>query len=737
MLSGFLRIVVAISLALLITPATAQERAACESTSARQRAEDSLLERFGAGNPDVIELQVGEIEVALGDRPTASMSGGVLLRRGNRMAGAESASFDQDRRAINLTGDVRYEDPDSLVLSDSAEFAYEEGRIRFEGAEFEVGPTNARGAAGVLEINREGRLQLADVSYSTCPPESPDWIIEAGGIELDTREGVGEARNVRLRFKGIPILYTPYLSFPITDARKTGVLTPEIGSTGRSGNELSVPFYWNIAENYDATFYPRLLTDRGVRVGAEFRYLFENSDGILEAEYLPDDNKFGNNRHQLRYRNQTFFADGWRNLIDIRDVSDNQYFEDLGGSLSIASITHLNRSVAFDFLGDTWSVYGQVQEYETIDSAILPEDKPYRRLPQIYARGFWPDSALSLTYGMYSELVYFDRDVGVTGWRFNAVPEVSMPVENAGWFAVPAVRLDYTRYDLQDTAPGQDDEPDRTVPIASFDAGLMLERLIDTGERRIQTLEPRVLYIHVPYREQSELPVFDTIVPDLNLVQLFRKNRFLGVDRIADTDQVSVGVTSRIIDVDSGRELLSATIGQALYLSEQGVALPGDTPITSDSSDYIAEMRFLLYENLNFDVGYQWGAGNGDTTQSEARLQYRPHSNKILNLAYRFRRDSLEQADVSWSWPLSQSWSFVGRYNFSIRDDEVLEQFYGLEYESCCWGLRFVARRYISTRDGTQDSSIGLQLVLKGMSSVGTAADRLLERGILGYSPTL
>ena len=703
----------------------------------RELARGSLLDQFGVGDPDVIELQAGEFEAALGDAPTASMSGGVVLRRGNRLAGAETASIDAERRALLLTGGVRYEDPDSLVLSDSAEFAYESGRIRFEGAEYEVGQTNARGAADVLEINQDGRLQLAEVSYTTCPPESNDWIIEAGEIELNTQTGVGAARSVRLRFQGVPILYTPYLSFPITDARKSGVLTPEIGSTGRSGNELSIPYYWNIRENYDATITPRLLTDRGLQIATEVRYLLQNSDGKLEVEYLPDDNKFNDNRHLLRFGHQTLFAGGWRNQIDLTDVSDNQYFEDLGGSLSIASITHLNRSVAFDFFSDSWSLLGRVQDFQTIDSAIQPEDEPYQRLPQIYARGYWPDSLLGLSYGLDTELVYFDRDVGVTGWRLNAAPEVALPFEKPGWFVIPAVRLDYTRYDLQDITPGQDEQPSRTVPIASLDTGLYLERSMKSAERRVQTLEPRLLYVHVPFREQSDLPVFDTIVPDLNLVQLYRKNRFLGVDRIADTDQLSVGVTSRIIDVDSGRELMSATIGQALYLSEQRVTLPGESPVVSDSSDYIAEVRFLLYENLNFDVGHQWSGGDGGTTQSEARLQYRPQSNKVLNLAYRFRRQSLEQGDVSWSWPLSQTWNFVGRYKYSFRDDKALEQFYGLEYESCCWGLRLVGRRFISTRDGTRDSSIGLQLVLKGMTSVGTKADRLLERGILGYSPTL
>lgn len=738
MLSGQIRASVGLSLALLTSLAGAQERSACEAPSARESAQESLLERYGVSDSDVVELQAGEVEASLGVRPTASMTGGVVLRRGNRLAGAESARYDPDNRALHLDGDVRYEDPNSLVLSDSAEFAYESGRIRFEGAEFEVGPDNARGAANVIEINQEGRLQLGQVSYTTCPPQSNDWIIQAGDIELDTRSGIGKAHNVKLKFQGVPILYTPYLSFPITDARKSGILTPEIGSTGRSGNELSVPYYWNIAENYDATFFPRLLTERGVQVGAEFRYLLASSDGILEADYLPNDSKFGDNRHQLRFRNRTLFDNGWRNLIDIRGVSDNQYFEDLGGSLSTASVTHLNRSVAFDFYNDRWSLIGRVQEYQAIDSAILPADEPYQRLPQLYARGYWPDSLLGLTYGLDSEFVYFDRDVGVTGWRLNAAPEVSFPVEKPGWFMIPSVVLDHTHYDLEGTLPGQDDQPSRTVPVASLDAGLMLERLMSSAAgRRIQTLEPRMLYVHTPFREQSGLPVFDTIIPDLNLVQLYRKNRFLGVDRIADTDQVSVGVTSRIIDIDTGRELMSATIGQAIYLSEQGVTLPGEPPITSDSSDYIAEVRFLLYENLNFDVGHQWSPDNQGTTQSEARLQYRPQSDKILNLAYRFRRDSLEQVDVSWAWPVAQRWNVVGRYNYSLRDDRTLEQFYGLEYESCCWGLRIVSRRHISTRDGTRDSSLGLQLVLKGMTSVGTAADRLLERGILGYSPTL
>jgi len=701
-----------------------------------------VLERpAGDGNPeandsdpDAVTLEVGELEARLGEQPTASMSGGILLRRGQRLVGAEEARYDPEHSTLHFDGGVRYEDPDSRVVSDSAEFSYDFGRIRFEGAEFSLDANGAHGAAEAIEINQEGRLELDGVQYTTCPPESNDWLVEAKDIDLDTKSGVGTARGVKLRFQGVPILYAPWLSFPLGDARKSGVLTPEIGNTARSGNEISVPWYWNIRPNHDATITPRLLTDRGVQLGTEFRYLTPRNNGIVDIDYLADDKLFGDSRHLLSLQHKTLFGNGWRNRVDFREVSDSSYFEDLGGSLSASSTTHLNRSIVFDRYGEHWSFFARVQDYQTIDEAITPSDEPYQRLPQLRARGYWPGQPLGFRYSMDSEFVYFDRDVGVTGWRLDATPTVEWPVERPGWFLNPALSLRHTQYGLERTAAGLDDSPARTLPVASLDAGLTLERRAGDENGLIQTIEPRVLYVHIPYRDQADLPVFDTIVPDLNLVQLYRKNRFLGVDRIADTDQVSIGITSRILNVSSGKELVTATIGQALYLSTQGVQLPTQQLSTSTSSDYIAEVRFLLYDNLNFDVGHQWGAGDSGTTQSEARLQYRPSDNKILNLSYRFRRGSLEQGDVSWSWPIGERWNFVGRYNYSLRDEQALEQFYGLEYESCCWGLRLVSRRHISTRDGTRDSSIGLQLVLKGMTSVGTAADKLLERGILGYT---
>lgn len=724
------------TLVLLIAtlPVQAQQRLQCDTGNI---VDESFFGDFTSSKSEAIRLEAGGIEVQLGDKPSARMSGGILLQQGERLAGADSASYNSESMTLELIGNVRFQDPGKQIRSDTAELSYSSGRIHFEGAQFKLAGNGARGAASEIEVNRQGEISLNEVYYTTCPPGSNDWQLAAGDIDLNPAEGVGSAKHVRLKFQGVPILYAPYLSFPVGEARKSGILTPELGSAGRSGRALSIPYYWNIAPNYDATFTPRYLTDRGLQLQTQFRYLTNIHDGVLKFDYLSSDDQTGSNRQLLDVKHRTRFSSGLRNLIDYRDVSDSGYFEDLGGTLSISSITHLNRSVQFDYYTDAWSIIGKFQEFQTIDEAILPTEEPYRRLPQILIQGFWPDRAFGLHYGLNSELVYFDRDVGVTGWRLDAAPIIERPIENPGWFITPAVMLEYTRYQLTDRGPDQPQDPSRTIPIASMDTGMVLERQMRSAHGLVQTLEPRVLYVHIPYREQSELPVFDTIVPDLNLVQLYRKNRFLGADRIVDTDQLSIGVTSRILDESTGQEIFTATIGQALYLSSQGVTLPDQTTSFGDSSDYIAEVGFPLYQSLKFDLGYQWGSGGRGTTQSEARVQYRPQTNKVLNLSYRFRKESLEQGDVSWSWPVARRWNFVGRYNFSFRDNETLERFFGIEYESCCWALRVVTRRHISTRDGTRDSSFGLQLVLKGMTAVGTRADKLLENGILGYSSDL
>ena len=337
------------------------------------------------------------------------------------------------------------------------------------------------------------------------------------------------------------------------------------------------------------------------------------------------------------------------------------------------------------------------------------------------------------TFESTNELVLFDRNVGVTGWRLDAIEEFGLNLARSGMFLKPAVALRHTDYWLSNQPAGTEERMSRTLPIASLDAGLVFERSAGSGGQRIQTLEPRMLYVRVPYEDQTNLPVFDTIQPDFNLVQLFRKYQFVGADRIADSDQVSLGMTTRWLDRDSGAELFAATIGQTRYLSEQAVGLPGMAPITADASDYIAEIAASIADTWRLRLDYQWNSETNDRARAEVGLQYTPEPGRLAGFSYRYRDGLLEQGDISLVWPLGERWRVIGRYSFSFLDEEPLDRFLGWEYESCCWRLRVIGRRYISQRSGESDSSISIQLQLTGFSDDVDPPELLLDRGILGY----
>ena len=428
------------------------------------------------------------------------------------------------------------------------------------------------------------------------------------------------------------------------------------------------------------------------------------------------------------------FNNGIRARIDYGDTSDGNYFEDLGRNLSLTSITHLNRSLILDAYGENWSFISRFQNFQTIDDAITQGNRPYHRLPQIKIWATHPKQPLGIKASIDTELVYFDREYGVTGWRIDNEPKLTWEISNDGWYVRPSLSIKNTQYQLKNNSTEMDKTISRTLPISSIDAGLFFERSLVTNTNLIQTLEPRIMYLYAPYRDQSNIPIFDTIEPDMNIIQLFQKNRFLGIDRIADSNQINFGFSSKISNKRTGNELISATLGKAFYLENQKVSLPGTNSNIDSSSDYIAELRLALLNNLNFNFSHQWNDDQTGVARSQAKLQYRPSEDKLFNLGYRFREDLLEQGNISWSLPLSETWNFLGHYNYSLRDKKTLEQFYGIEYESCCWGIRLVYRDYVSTRDGQEDSSVGIQFILKGMTSIGTNANKLLERGILGYS---
>ena len=665
-----------------------------------------------------------------GESGEAEFSNQVEIRTPEGTITAESATFDKNN--VDVAGRVTFTGTDVKVYGEDAQFNREAETMQFSAAGFDLPQRPARGSAEEILISpKEGTMSLAKVLFTTCPMNDTDWELHARDVRFDTEAGLGTAHGVKLDFKGVPILYAPYFTFPIDDQRKSGFLTPDIGQRDKTGFDLSVPYYLNLAPNYDLTLEPRYMSKRGVQLRNEFRYLMPRSVGQIDYEYLPNDDEFNDSRSYVNFQHDSMFSDNWRLRTGIEEVSDDFYFEDLGSSLAVTSQTHLNRFVDLSYFAPYWSLLTRFQNYQTIDAVLTDEERPYERLPQMLFAGRWFGRLLG--FDSTTELVNFDRNVGVTGWRVDSTQEASLRFARSGMYLTPAVALRHTGYWLDEStlAPGADDTPTRSLPVSSVDTGMKFERSAGRDKGWLQTLEPRMLYVHVPFEDQTDLPVFDTVLPDFNLVQLFRKYQFVGPDRVADTSQLAFGVTTRLID-EEGVERLTATVGQTRYLDEQHVSLPGTAPNESNASDYVAEMS-IGREIWNLDVGYQWNSSTDTTARAETRFEIRPQEDRLFGFGYRYRPGFIEQGDVSVVWPAADKWRVIGRYSYSFLEDEPLEQFVGWEYEACCWRFRMIGRRYVSRTTGAQDSAISIQLELKGLSQGAPTPEELLDRGILGY----
>jgi LPS-assembly protein len=658
--------------------------------------------------------------------------GSVTVRQGFRELEAGEVHYDSRTGHISVDGRATFREPGLEISAEDADFDPATGQAEFFDSTFALPARPARGRADRVTASGKGRVSLEDVRYTTCMDDDPDWELKAETLDLDLRESRGEARKVRLGFQDVPLLYLPYISFPLDDKRKSGFLLPEFRNSDRSGTEIFVPYYWNIAPNKDATVTARWMSERGTQMLGEFRYLTQRSVGQFNMEYLPDDDRYDDDRRFTRWKHLTRYGNHWRTDVDIQEPSDRDYLEDLGTGVSVTSQTHLLRNAQVAYLGDQWDFVARARNYQTVDTGIATEDKPAEALPQLLVSGTW-EGPLGLSYDLRSEIVNFARDEGVEGARMTLEPGVRLPVEGPGYFFIPSAAWRLTEYNLDEDTIRGNDTPSVEAPIFGVDAGLLFERDSSTG-KYVQTLQPRVLYAYIPRRRQDDIPIFDTGLPDFNYVQLFRQNRFVGGDRIGDTNQVSVGVTTRLLAAETGREFLRATLGQAFYLSDRRVAVPGE-PIDDDNeSDLVAELGLDIFKNWNADIGYQWDIDGQDTRLAEMRVQYRPASNKVANLSYRYRPGNLEQASASLGWPLTRQWSFVGSVDYSLRDETTLDQMAGLQYESCCWAVRMAYSRQISNRDGSKDTAFMLQLDLKGLAGLGADARKRFERDILGYS---
>ncbi len=666
----------------------------------------------------------------------STLSGDVTVSYQGRAITADSARYDAQAQEFDVEGNVKLTSRNLRINGADATFSSLTDDGSFSDASFELLDRNGRGDAGSIEVADNNRLTLRDVRYTACPPGQNDWRFVAPEIEIDQDKQVGVGRNVRVEFKGVPILYAPFLSFPVGEARKSGLLLPDFGTSERSGVDVALPYYWNIAPNYDAMITPRYLSKRGAQIGVDLRYLFTGTEGEFETRILPNDDLTDSNRVFGQWKHESRFDNGWRFDVDAEDVSDGEYFEDLSGSLAGASLTHLERTIEIARDGRYVSAGLRGQAFNTLDDTITSLNEPYKRLPQFwFSSQFGGPNQLNAT--LRGDITNFDRAVGARGWRADLQPSVSWPLHGNAYAIEPRVALAHTEYELKEVNfVGQPERQTRTVPIYSLDGQLFFERLVGNSNERRQTLEPRVRYTHIPFVEQDDIPIFDSGKPDVNLVQLFRDNRYTSVDRIGDTDQLSVGLTTRLFNDETGRELLSATLGQALFFGQRSVRLPGEQ-ISGNSSNLIAEIGLGISRTWSADLEYQWEPQEQETARAVVRLQYRPGPNKVLNMSYRFQRNDLEQSDLSFAWPIGDNWNLVGRWNYSLDERRTLERFAGVEYSRCCWSARLVSRRFLNNRSGGQDTALFAQIELKGLTSIGARVDAFLERGILGYGQEL
>ncbi|MES2356669.1 MAG: LPS-assembly protein LptD [Pseudomonadota bacterium] len=615
-------------------------------------------------------------------------------------------------------------------------FETEEGYMEtpdFSFAKKEKRLRASRGDASRLQLEGPDKDRLFDVRYTTCSVGNNDWFLRAKELELDRTTDIGNATHATIVFKDVPILYLPYIDFPLSSRRKSGFLTPSLGTTGQSGLTVEVPYYWNIAPNFDDTFTPRLLTKRGLQLNNEFRYLEQSFFGQLDAEYLRADNVTGQDRHFTRLQHKENFIPGLNLALDLQKASDDNYFRDLSTRIASTSQTYLPRDGLLTYsFADYWNASARVLRYQVLQDPLNRVTPPYSLGPRLILDGNRANFS-GLNLGLHSEWTDFQHPTRINGQRTIFYPTISFPITRTYGYITPKVGYHSTYYSFGENNNAGLTNINRNLPIVSLDSSLYLDRDITFGENSYkQTLEPRLFYVKAPFRDQSRIPNFSTSELDFGFAQIFSENPFIGGDRIADANHLTMGATSRLIDPETGIERIRAALAQRYYFTTQQVTLSG-SPQTDRRSDLLAGLSGQITEQWALDSALQYNADLGRTEKYAIGARYRPAPGKILNLSYRYTRESLDQVDVSAQWPIRANWQGLSRVNYSLMDNRLVEGLIGVEYNRDCWALRLVAHHF-PTGEQRSTTSIFIQLELTGLSSIGINPLETLRQNIPGYT---
>ncbi|MGY8904717.1 MAG: LPS-assembly protein LptD [Burkholderiales bacterium] len=698
------------------------------------------------------------------------LEGNAQLRRGETVISADRLEYYHPGDLAKARGNVRINRAGNVFEGDVLELKVESFEGFFSNTRYRFLKNDAYGVASRIDFIDDKRAVVSNATYTTCQREPfanwmPDWILTADTIKLDSEADVGRAEGAVLRFKGVPVLPVPSIEFPLSERRKSGFLPPSIGLDSVDGAEFSLPYYWDIAPNRDATFTPEIKTKRGVNLGAEFRYLEDNYNGTLRASYLPSDRLRDRDRWGYSINHQASFNTGLKGFealglsLNLNRVSDDDYWRDFSGSSRNSnSLTQriLPSEVALGWGGGDFAVQARSLKWQTlqaIDSPIIP---PYDRLPQVTAR-YGRNNLSGFDLSLEGDYTQFEADTRLTAQpnarRSFALGQVSYPIELSGLFVKPKVQLHATRYEFDAPLANGARTASRVLPTFSLDSGLVFEREASyLGTAYTQTLEPRAFYVYTPFREQRFLPNYDSAANDFNFATIYTENPFGGNDRIADNNLFTLGVTSRLLNPLTGAEVARFGVAQRLRLSDQQVVLPGDVPVADRLSDVLVGGSVNLTPAWGIDTTVQY---NPKTERSERAVlggRYNPGSFRVLSAAYRLQRGQSEQLDIGWQWPLASllgsnastgpsaagkpkgGWYTVGRLNYSLRDSRLVDSLIGFEYDGCCYIARVVLERL--QRSGTDaNTRIMFQMEFVGFSRLGSNPLRTLKESIPRYQP--
>ncbi|MBS0286504.1 MAG: LPS assembly protein LptD [Proteobacteria bacterium] len=755
-----------------------------------------------------LEFSANETEFTLEGQ--SKLRGEVTFRQGQRFLSTDEIIVERDNitqewNKILAKGNIHFVGPGMSVWGEAAEYFNTPQHFHFDKAFYRWYPRHARGYARSLDVDEDRNLHLVQANYTTCAPNQNTWLLSAQKISLFPKTGRASAKHIRLDVKGTPIFYFPYFNYPIDKERHSGFLFPSYGSTSNSGYEFTVPYYWNMAPNYDFTFAAKLLSERGVEGQSKFRYLLPNSEGAIQWHFLPNDRKYGlfqkqnllspptglmfqdpriialegnNNRSAFNLRHTSQWDRRWQLNAIFDYVSDDNYFVDLGNDINTASIIHLPQQANLNYYGDYWTHLFNIEEYQVLQPLSKPiNEEIYKRQPQWVFQGIYPNQLFGLTFALNGETVNFrhrpELITGLpvtTGQRFHLRPSISLPWQQQWYYITPRMQLDWLQYSLTLSQEAIDqnlpNEPSRSIPMYDIDSGLFFERDIDFRFfQGVQTLEPRVYYLYVPFRDQHFYPDFDSGIMNFSYAQLFRDNRFSGRDRVGDANQVSVSVMSRFLPAKGGHELLRASVGQIFYFRDRRVSLCEelsqenacflfeDVNATTKHSKLIAQAELHATPTLSSGIFWEWDSVQQVAEQAAFNMQYRPSPHKVFNVNYYWLKHdiaqtdfntgeigSLNQADASVLWPMSLHWDLLSLWRYDFEKKQTVEVIGGIEYNGCCVAVQLVGSRYRISNNyfypNAYATGVFAQLVFKGLSAIGmNNPDGRLKQKIPGYTP--